>query len=200
MTFRGQMELAPSRNREETADLSTTLPQISCETWWRWQNFVRLSLRKAAYVSLRVPRGRKSGYAPVEMTNLLSYVRSSIYWKNHNLPKTNLSSRPERSRWIYFLCRPVLRGDREWIVGNSYVRVVRYPGKGEPLRDTSARQRRHPYGWRPVVFIELRTLCSVFTRSPLPPGPAAGRDAATLPPECLLYALACRGARCPPGR
>jgi hypothetical protein len=49
----------------------------------------------------------------------------------------------------------VQRGDREWIVGNSYVRVVRYPGKGEPLRDTSARQRRHPYGWRPVVFIEL---------------------------------------------
>jgi hypothetical protein len=27
--------------------------------------------------------------------------------------------------------------------------------KGEPLRDTSARQRRHPDGWRPVVLIEL---------------------------------------------
>src|SRR5580704_420907 len=36
-------------------------------------------------------------YAPVEMTNLLSYVRLCIDWKNHNLPKTNLSSRPERS-------------------------------------------------------------------------------------------------------
>jgi hypothetical protein len=29
---------------------------------------------------------------------LLSYVRLCIDWKNHNLPKTNLSSRPERSR------------------------------------------------------------------------------------------------------
>jgi hypothetical protein len=27
--------------------------------------------------------------------------------------------------------------------------------EGEPLRDASARQRRHPYGWRPVVSIEL---------------------------------------------
>jgi hypothetical protein len=27
--------------------------------------------------------------------------------------------------------------------------------KGEPLRDASARQRRHPHGWRPVVLIEL---------------------------------------------
>jgi hypothetical protein len=37
-------------------------------------------------------------FAPVEMTNLLSYVRPCIDWKNHNLPKTNLSSRPERIR------------------------------------------------------------------------------------------------------
>jgi hypothetical protein len=35
-------------------------------------------------------RRRKSGFAPVEMTNLLSYVRPSIDWKNRNLPKTNL--------------------------------------------------------------------------------------------------------------
>src|ERR1700722_16524939 len=36
-------------------------------------------------------------FAPVEMTNLLGYVRLCIDWKNHNLPETNLSSRPERS-------------------------------------------------------------------------------------------------------
>ena len=37
-------------------------------------------------------------FAPVEMTNLLGYVRLCINWKNHNLPKTNSSSRAERTR------------------------------------------------------------------------------------------------------
>jgi hypothetical protein len=37
-------------------------------------------------------------FAPVEMTNLLGYVRPSIDWKNLNSPEANLSSRPERTR------------------------------------------------------------------------------------------------------
>jgi hypothetical protein len=32
------------------------------------------------------------------MTNLLSYVGLCIDWKSYNLPKTDLSSRPERTR------------------------------------------------------------------------------------------------------
>src|SRR5271165_1118128 len=36
-------------------------------------------------------------FAPVEVTRLLSYIRPCIDWKNRNLPKTTLSSRPERS-------------------------------------------------------------------------------------------------------
>jgi hypothetical protein len=42
--------------------------------------------------------GHRPMTPPVAMTKLLGYVRLYIDWKNHNLPKTNLSSRPERTR------------------------------------------------------------------------------------------------------
>ena len=30
----------------------SALPRISCRTWWRWRNFMRLSLRKGGHVAL----------------------------------------------------------------------------------------------------------------------------------------------------
>jgi hypothetical protein len=55
----------------KTADLSTTLPRISCRSWWRWQTSCAFPLRKAHTRPCPMLRGRKSGYAPVEMTSLL---------------------------------------------------------------------------------------------------------------------------------
>jgi hypothetical protein len=47
----------------ETADLSTTLPQISCRTCWRWPSSCAFLYGKAHTWMLQVLRGRKSGYA-----------------------------------------------------------------------------------------------------------------------------------------
>ncbi len=42
--------------REETADLSTPLPRISCRTWWRWQT--SCGLVQCCVAGIRVRSGR----------------------------------------------------------------------------------------------------------------------------------------------
>jgi hypothetical protein len=52
-------------------------PQISCGTWWRWHTSCAFLYGKAHTWSLRVRRGRKSGYASVGMTIQL---RAEHWW------------------------------------------------------------------------------------------------------------------------
>jgi hypothetical protein len=51
-----------------TADPSTTLPRISCGTWWRCRTSCALLYGRAQTRPCPVQRGRKSGYASVGMT------------------------------------------------------------------------------------------------------------------------------------
>jgi hypothetical protein len=83
----------PLRVRKETAGPSTTLPRISCRTWWRWRTSCGFLYGKPHTRPCPALRGRKSGYAPVPrhagaggMTNWFGYRRPGT--------QTNLSSRP----------------------------------------------------------------------------------------------------------
>jgi hypothetical protein len=60
---------------QETAGPSTTLPRISCGTWWRCCISCAFPLQKGAHAAFPVLRGRKSEYAPVGMTILLGADR-----------------------------------------------------------------------------------------------------------------------------
>src|SRR5271168_4065365 len=53
---------------ESTAGPSTTLPRISCGTWWLRQTSCAFLYGKAHTLPCLVQCGRKSGYAPVGMT------------------------------------------------------------------------------------------------------------------------------------
>ena len=53
------------RTGRETAGPSTTLPRISCRTWWRWRTSCGFLYGKPHTRPCPVPRGRKSGFAPV---------------------------------------------------------------------------------------------------------------------------------------
>jgi hypothetical protein len=67
-----------SRKRRQHRDLSAALPRISCRTCWRWQSSCAFLYGKAHEWRLRVLRGRKSGYASVEMTK----GRVALRWES----------------------------------------------------------------------------------------------------------------------
>jgi hypothetical protein len=68
------MSKRDSRSRgmlvERTAGPSTSLPWISCRGWWLRRTSCAFLYGKAHTRPCPVLRGRKSGYAPVGMTNL----------------------------------------------------------------------------------------------------------------------------------
>jgi hypothetical protein len=94
------------RTGKETADLSTPLPQISCGTRWRWRTSCAFLYRKPHTWPLQVARGRKSGYAPVEMTNLLSHGRACIHWIIGNFRAISCHLDRSAAQWRDLQCAP----------------------------------------------------------------------------------------------
>jgi hypothetical protein len=89
-----------------TADPSTPLPRIPCRTWWRCCTLCALLYGRAHARLCLGQRGRKSGYAPVEMTIHLGNDTQSSH--------TKLSSRPKRSEVEGSAVRPSVFPNSSW--------------------------------------------------------------------------------------
>ena len=107
----------------ETAGPSTPLPRIFCRVWWRWRTPCGFLYGKPLTRPLLVPRFRKSGYAPVWMTNLLCELRT------------------HHTRWF------LVDSAADLGVPHPPGFPVRFAGSTDLLRSRLAGTATHDHGW-----------------------------------------------------